>query len=38
VDQGALDAAIASGNPMLLAVVGVGALVILAWLMIVKPF
>ena len=38
VDQGALDAAIASGNPMLLAVVGVGALVILAWLMVVKPF
>jgi small-conductance mechanosensitive channel len=38
VDQGAVDAAIASGNPMLLTVVGVGALVILAWLMIVKPF
>jgi hypothetical protein len=38
VEQGALDAAIASGNPMMLAVVGVGALVILAWLMIVKPF
>ena len=38
VDQGAVNAAIASGNPMLLTVVGVGALVILAWLMIVKPF
>jgi small-conductance mechanosensitive channel len=38
VDQGAVEAAIASGNPMLLTVVGVGALVILAWLMIVKPF
>jgi len=38
VDQAALDAAIASGNPMLLATVGIGALVILAWLMIVKPF
>ena len=38
VDQGTLDAAIASGNPALLATLGIGALVILAWLMIVKPF
>jgi hypothetical protein len=38
VDQGALDAAIASGNPVVLAVIGIGALVILAWLMVVKPF
>jgi hypothetical protein len=38
VDQGAVDAAIGSGNPMLLAALGIGALVILAWLMIVKPF
>jgi hypothetical protein len=38
VDQGSLEAAIASGSPQLLAVFGIGALVILAWLMIVKPF
>ena len=37
-DQAAVDAAIASGQPLLLASVGIAALVILAWLMIVKPF
>jgi hypothetical protein len=38
VDPAALDAAIASGRPMLLASIGVGGVIILAWLMILKPF
>ncbi len=38
VDAAALDAAIASGRPMLVATLGVGAIVVLAWLMIYKPF
>jgi hypothetical protein len=37
-DPGTLETAIASGNPALLVTIGIGALVILAWLMIVKPF
>lgn len=38
VDEAALDSALASGRPMLLATLGVGAIVVLAWLMIFKPF
>jgi len=38
VDPVALDAAIQSGRPLVLAALGVGALVVLSWLMIVKPF
>lgn len=38
VDAAALDAAIRSGRPMLLAGVGLGAVVVLAWLMMFKPF
>jgi cytochrome c biogenesis protein CcdA len=38
VDQASLDAAIASGKPELLATIGVGGVIVLAWLMIFKPF
>ena len=38
VDPQALEAAIASGRPMLLATIGVGGVIVLAWLMMFKPF
>ena len=38
VDPAAVDAAIASGRPALLAAIGVGALIVLGWLMVAKPF
>ena len=38
VNQATLDAAIASGKPELLAAVGVGGVIVLAGLMIFKPF
>ena len=38
VDPAAVDAAVRSGQPVLLAVVGVVGLGVIAWLMIAKPF
>lgn len=38
VDPQALEAAIMSGRPLLLAAFGLGGLVILTWLMMFKPF
>jgi hypothetical protein len=38
VDPQALEAAIMSGRPLLLAAIGLGGLVILTWLMMFKPF
>jgi len=38
VDPAALDAAIKSGRPMLLAGIGFGGLIVLAYLMMFKPF
>ena len=38
VDFVALEAAIASGRPGLLATIGVGGLAILGWLMVARPF
>jgi hypothetical protein len=38
VDAAALEQAIASGRPVLVAVLGVGSVVVLAWLMYFKPF
>lgn len=38
VDAAALDSAIASGRPIMVTTVGLGAIAILAWLMIFKPF
>jgi len=38
VDPQALEAAIASGRPMLLATIGVGGVIVLAWLMMFRPF
>lgn len=38
VDPVALDAAIASGRPLLLAAIGLGAVAVLSWLMMFKPF
>jgi hypothetical protein len=38
VDPARLDAAIKSGQPMLLAAIGFGGLVVLAYLMMFKPF
>jgi hypothetical protein len=38
VDPAALEAAVRSGNPTLLAGIGVGGLLILLWLMVFKPF
>jgi hypothetical protein len=33
-----VEAAVASGQPVLLAVLGIGGLAILYWLMVAKPF
>ena len=38
VDPAALEAAIASGRPLLLAAIGLGGVAILTWLMMFKPF
>jgi hypothetical protein len=38
VDGAAVDAAIASGQPAVLAGIGVVGLVVLLWLMMAKPF
>lgn len=38
VDATALDAAIESGRPMLVSALGAGAVVVLTWLMMYKPF
>ena len=38
VNPAALDAAIASGKPELLAAIGLGGLLIILWLMVFKPF
>ena len=38
VDPQALEAAIMSGRPILLAAIGLGGLVVLTWLMMFKPF
>ena len=38
VDPQALEAAISSGRPMLVAAIGVGGVIVLAWLMMFKPF
>jgi hypothetical protein len=38
VDAAALEAAVRSGQPTVLAAIGVGGLLILLWLMIFKPF
>jgi hypothetical protein len=38
VDPVALEAAIKSGRPLLLTALGLGSLVVLTWLMIIKPF
>lgn len=38
VDPAAVEAAVASGQPVLLAVLGIGGLAILYWLMVAKPF
>jgi hypothetical protein len=38
VDPLALDAAIMSGQPTLVAALGIGTVIILAWLMFFKPF
>jgi hypothetical protein len=38
VDAAALHAALTSGRPILLATLGLGAIAVLAWLMIFKPF
>ena len=38
VDAAALDAAIASGQPALVAAIGITGLALIAWLMIAKPF
>jgi len=38
VDPAALDAAIASGKPELLAAIGVGGILVILWLMVFKPF
>jgi hypothetical protein len=38
VDPVALDAAIMTGRPMLVAAIGVGTVVVLSWLMYFKPF
>lgn len=37
-DPAAVDAAISSGNPLLLASIGIGGLAVLGWLMVAKPF
>ena len=38
VDEAALDAAIMSGKPMVLATAGFGLIIVLSWLMFFKPF
>lgn len=38
VEPAAVEAAVASGQPVLLAVLGIGGLAILFWLMVAKPF
>lgn len=38
VDAAVLDAAIMSGRPLLVAAIGLGGVVVLAWLMMFKPF
>lgn len=38
VDASALEAAIMSGRPVILTDLGVGSVVVLAWLMMFKPF
>jgi hypothetical protein len=38
VDAAALDAAITSGRPLLLVGIGFGGIMVLAWLMMFKPF
>lgn len=38
VDSAAVEAAIASGQPALVAVIGVSGLAVIAWLMMAKPF
>jgi hypothetical protein len=38
VDAVALDAAVKSGRPIALAVIGLGAVAVLAWLMMFHPF
>ena len=38
VDVQALDAAITSGQPMLVAALGIGSVIVLAFLMFFKPF
>jgi hypothetical protein len=37
-DPAELDAAIASGRPLLLAIIGIATVVVLTWLMMYKPF
>jgi multisubunit Na+/H+ antiporter MnhG subunit len=38
VDEAALDAAIMSGKPMVLAAAGFGLIIVLSWLMFFRPF
>jgi len=38
VDPATLEVAVRSGNPTLLAAIGIGGLLILLWLMVFKPF
>lgn len=38
IDAAALDAAIASGQPALVAAIGISGLAVIAWLMVAKPF
>ena len=38
VDEAALDSAIMSGKPMVLAAAGFGLIIVLSWLMFFKPF
>lgn len=38
VDAAAVDSAIASGQPAILAAIGIGGLVLIFWLMVAKPF
>jgi hypothetical protein len=38
VDEAALDAAIMSGKPMVLAATGFGLIIVLSWLMFFRPF
>jgi hypothetical protein len=38
VDPAALEAAISTGRPLLVASLGIGGIIVLAWLMMFKPF